>query len=219
MPSLDHRVKCLGFASYDAYLESDHWRDFKERYQKSGASTRCRVCGHPHTQLHHRTYQNVGNEAFGDVVPLCRPHHEAVHTWLKDNKKSLRHTDEAILALKRPIDRSRSRTARPVGPRKGGSSKRPGIRKRMRQEQHEVVKKQLRALSVPELVTRLGRNALTDRQRSAAIRAARANDRGTLIGLLLPFEKKRLPEPVMPWEREEPTLDEMADRKINDPGA
>lgn len=92
MPS----YKTLGFESYQAYLESDHWKAVKERFR----GQRCLVCGSPSICLHHVTYERLGAELDSDLRPLCDDHHQAVH---KRIGKRLSETDNAISALKQRI--------------------------------------------------------------------------------------------------------------------
>jgi hypothetical protein len=77
----------LGFATYNDYLDGDHWRQFRKRYMASGRSRKCAACESTAIQLHHINYSNLGEEELSDVMPLCREHHIAVHAWLKENKK------------------------------------------------------------------------------------------------------------------------------------
>ncbi len=94
------QLKALGFASYGEYLQSSHWSNFKKRYRLAGQGMKCLVCGEGPVQLHHHTYVRLGAELFTDVSPLCRPHHEAVHEWLKASGKNfVEHTHKAVIAL------------------------------------------------------------------------------------------------------------------------
>ena len=95
-------LKGLGFETYDDYLQGKHWLEFKRKYMASDRKKQCSVCGATRIQLHHHTYKRLGNEWLSDVTPLCRTHHEAVHTWLKENNKYVRHTSEAIGAIRGP---------------------------------------------------------------------------------------------------------------------
>lgn len=89
----------LGFASYSDYLSGDHWKKFKRDYKKSGLPRCCAVCSGGPIQLHHNTYERLGNELFSDMTPLCREHHEAVHDWLKNNRKPVGATGQAVAFL------------------------------------------------------------------------------------------------------------------------
>ena len=43
----------------------------------------CIICGRPRTDIHHvinGTANRKKSEAFGLIIPLCRKHHEMIHT-------------------------------------------------------------------------------------------------------------------------------------------
>ncbi|WHZ60027.1 HNH endonuclease signature motif containing protein [Metabacillus hrfriensis] len=73
--------------NYEDYLETRHWKQFKERYAKSHKK-QCTMCDEKENiHLHHITYNRVGNEKFEDVVYLCRTCHLKVHeTDIKDSE-------------------------------------------------------------------------------------------------------------------------------------
>lgn len=87
------RGQAIRKAGYDAYMRSPQWsarrRRWTEEWQRRAAVHRhsaapqCAVCGRLWTlrdgDLHHATYDRLGAEDFEDLVPLCRPHHEALH--------------------------------------------------------------------------------------------------------------------------------------------
>ena len=67
------------FNKYSDYLKSRHWAKFKAKY-RSKAIYQCCLCESTEKlQLHHKTYQRVGNEKIGDCVYLCANHHLLVH--------------------------------------------------------------------------------------------------------------------------------------------
>lgn len=74
----DGRLSALGFASYREYLQSDCWRSTKARYRRSSLAQDC-ICGEVDIHLHHLTYENIGQEALSDLLPLCRDCHAMVH--------------------------------------------------------------------------------------------------------------------------------------------
>ena len=37
------------------------------------------VCGEPNVDLHHLDYAGLGAEAYGDLIPVCRVHHDRIH--------------------------------------------------------------------------------------------------------------------------------------------
>lgn len=101
MTTFQNTLAALGFPSYEHYLCSEHWNEFRSSYLKSGSPTRCKVCGCKRVQLHHKTYIRLGKEQFSDVEPLCREHHSAVHRWLKSSGKIfVEFTHEAIASLR-----------------------------------------------------------------------------------------------------------------------
>lgn len=41
----------------------------------------CALCGSPYIQLHHIRYGACGRKTYmGNVIPLCKKHHDLVHT-------------------------------------------------------------------------------------------------------------------------------------------
>jgi hypothetical protein len=70
--------------TYNQYLQSDHWKNVKYRYWKSGLIKCCGVCGaKENLDLHHKSYKRIGNERLSDLIPLCRTHHYELHEKLK----------------------------------------------------------------------------------------------------------------------------------------
>lgn len=73
------RGRFAGYGTYSEYLRSPRWKDTRE-----GALTRagghCQLCRSTKSlNVHHNTYERVGNELPEDLVVLCRKHHEAFH--------------------------------------------------------------------------------------------------------------------------------------------
>ena len=55
----------------------------KEVYQKTIElyNGRCAICGNNQIQLHHIRYGACGRKTYlGNVIPLCKQHHDLVHT-------------------------------------------------------------------------------------------------------------------------------------------
>lgn len=64
---------------YEAYLISPEWRQ-KRALALQWADDRCQVCNSPHDlQVHHRTYERVGNEDLADLTVLCLECHDLFH--------------------------------------------------------------------------------------------------------------------------------------------
>lgn len=58
----------------------------KEVYEKTLElfNNCCALCGSPYVQCHHIRYGAVGRKTYmGNIIPLCKTHHDLVHT----NKK------------------------------------------------------------------------------------------------------------------------------------
>jgi 5-methylcytosine-specific restriction endonuclease McrA len=70
---------------YAAYMESGKWhrrrRDWEAHEEfVTGAPVRCAVCGTADwSDLHHLTYDRLGDERHEDLVALCRECHEELH--------------------------------------------------------------------------------------------------------------------------------------------
>jgi hypothetical protein len=74
----------------DVYLNSDHWKDVRNRYiQKHG--NYCQTCGSRRSlQLHHKTYERLWAERLNDLVMLCDIHHAEQHDISKEQVKHRR---------------------------------------------------------------------------------------------------------------------------------
>ena len=73
-------------ARYRKYMKSRAWFDRRERWfedeQQQRAVVVCAVGGSRWTladDLHHVTYERLGQENHDDLVALCRFHHEQLH--------------------------------------------------------------------------------------------------------------------------------------------
>ena len=64
---------------YAVYLESDAWRQFKQRYRESQMPQFCLACHAGNYGLHHINYDRLGFERLTDVVPLCWKCHKRLH--------------------------------------------------------------------------------------------------------------------------------------------
>ena len=65
---------------YQEYLRTPEWRGRRER-KLDQADNRCQFCNRHHYSLnvHHRTYENLGEELDGDLIVLCRACHGTFH--------------------------------------------------------------------------------------------------------------------------------------------
>ena len=68
---------------YKEYLLTEHWREIRESALKR-AGYRCFLCSKGESlHVHHRTYENLGEESPDDVIVLCRDCHEKHHNIQK----------------------------------------------------------------------------------------------------------------------------------------
>jgi len=87
--------------NYYRYMRSPAWREYKiawwATYDKRHKVRRCYICGITQQaygkvfDLHHRTYDRLGKEAFDDLVPLCRQpcHQRVTKAWRARHKTRL----------------------------------------------------------------------------------------------------------------------------------
>jgi hypothetical protein len=80
-------------SSYLAYLASAAWRAKKQEYWSSGRPYECYVCKRNDGpfDMHHRTYERLGNESLEDLVPVCpKPCHARITSLYNQEKKKPR---------------------------------------------------------------------------------------------------------------------------------
>src|SRR5262245_17773103 len=71
-------------AQYQAYLQSDHWRDLRERKIASGPHSICEACGSAdRLDLHHVIYRKILDVRLDDLRWTCRACHDRIHELLK----------------------------------------------------------------------------------------------------------------------------------------
>lgn len=64
---------------YNAYLQSPEWARKRDKVLKR-ANGLCEGCGEAKAiQVHHKTYDRVGQEMLFDLVAVCTRCHEAIH--------------------------------------------------------------------------------------------------------------------------------------------
>ncbi len=65
--------------TYHAYLQSDAWHQ-KREFMLRRAGYRCQVCNKKgRLELHHRTYERLGEERMEDLLVLCSSCHGLFH--------------------------------------------------------------------------------------------------------------------------------------------
>lgn len=63
--------------TYKNYLKSPAWKVKRDAVEQRDGG-QC-VCGAQATEVHHKTYGNIGKELLSDLVALCKECHERVH--------------------------------------------------------------------------------------------------------------------------------------------
>src|SRR5207249_699404 len=99
----------LGFESYNDYLDSELWQRTKRRYRVSRSPQQCLVCGDLHYELHHQTYERLGEEEMRDLVPLCDEHHSRLHELLDEDGLCVKDTHVILSELQQKWSRSQRR--------------------------------------------------------------------------------------------------------------
>ncbi|SFE68105.1 virus viroplasmin [Paenibacillus algorifonticola] len=65
--------------NYNAYLKTEHWEKIKTFYFVFNSKS-CRLCRSKRIlNLHHKTYERIGNEKIRDLVCLCQQCHHKLH--------------------------------------------------------------------------------------------------------------------------------------------
>lgn len=74
-----NRKRSQWWDGYNKYLASPQWREKRSLVMKR-ANGVCEGCGKfPASQVHHLTYDHVGNELLFELVAVCNACHELVH--------------------------------------------------------------------------------------------------------------------------------------------
>jgi hypothetical protein len=93
------KIEQLGFDSYESYLKSDHWKAFRTKYWNRHKN-KCYCCGSTKKcDLHHITYEHLGQERQKDVKPLCRSCHDKVHAVIHEYHVPLEKAHELLIFI------------------------------------------------------------------------------------------------------------------------
>jgi hypothetical protein len=72
------------FEGYSEYLRSPEWKRRREKVM-ARAKGICEGCGDAlATQVHHLTYEHVGNEFLFELVAICHECHERIHPHMSE---------------------------------------------------------------------------------------------------------------------------------------
>ena len=171
------RLAQLGFDSYDDYLRSPHWRR-KRREAGDAAKWRC-LCGRRATQIHHRSYDHLGDEPLKDLCAVCEHCHKAIHRLRDAGMPLAVATDLALERAAAPINVDGLRVVRlppagrPKPPRGRKSKKQKKVKKR---KPPKPPTRSGRARSVRDANERLHQIQVRNRQRQEEARRAREFD-------------------------------------------
>lgn len=74
------RITALRAMPYRDYLQTEHWKALRQQMLKR-ARYRCQLCnrGDVSLHVHHRTYENRGDERYSDLIVLCADCHQTFH--------------------------------------------------------------------------------------------------------------------------------------------
>lgn len=73
------KIKYLKSLPYIEYLQTDHWKELRKK-QLYKSNYKCQVCNKSgELNVHHRTYERRGEEAYSDLITLCEDCHNLFH--------------------------------------------------------------------------------------------------------------------------------------------
>lgn len=105
---------------YNSYKKSNKWKEKTKEFIKSKYWGECKACGcttkdsTKPLEIHHKTYERLGQEKLTDLVCLCSNCHTAVHelvTYKRQNKGKIHEKNiglslkNAHMKLKNALDR------------------------------------------------------------------------------------------------------------------
>ncbi len=68
--------------NYQEYLKSNHWDNVRNAMRNLKKTHKCELCGNVNEvlEVHHISYEHIGNERQDDLVVLCHSCHDRVHS-------------------------------------------------------------------------------------------------------------------------------------------
>jgi hypothetical protein len=93
MDTIQQQIKASGLSRVkwysQVYLKSDHWKQTRKKALISSNFT-CQGCGYRDMlQVHHLTYDHLGDESIDDLMVLCSDCHGLAHELLREMQKSV----------------------------------------------------------------------------------------------------------------------------------
>ena len=81
---------------YHEYIKSEVWRQKRDNVLVFW-SGRCAICNSPdNIQVHHRTYERLGQERLSDLIPLCDDCHSLFHHKMRMGLVSIQTALEVV---------------------------------------------------------------------------------------------------------------------------
>lgn len=95
-------------SNYKDYLKTRHWLKLRAEFKQKTKVKRCVMCGYDKMlNIHHTTYENLGNETIDDLVYLCKYCHYKLHN-------SVGTIDTKVLKELRTVEKKREKLPKPI---------------------------------------------------------------------------------------------------------
>lgn len=80
---IQENINYLKSLPYKEYLQTEHWKDLRKRMMNR-ANYSCGMCNSKNVILHvhHKSYKNLGDEDYSDLIVLCEDCHYKFHDKL-----------------------------------------------------------------------------------------------------------------------------------------
>ena len=99
-------------SEYQAYLNSNEWQETRQRIFKRD-NFRCVLCGcSKNLQVHHITYENLGEEKDADLVTFCDKCHNSIHSRTTNDYLTLAYANAYNISNNSPDESSRAKAER-----------------------------------------------------------------------------------------------------------
>lgn len=96
-------------SEYQAYINSKEWQETRQRIFNRD-NFRCVKCGcSKNLQVHHITYENLGEEKDADLVTLCDKCHNSIHSLTTNDYLALAYANAYNVSNNSPDESSRAK--------------------------------------------------------------------------------------------------------------
>ncbi len=102
--------------NYEEYLKSEYWYALV-RAKRHSVGNKCEKCGSTHRlEVHHLTYERLGQEKLMDLQVLCSYHHKQVHGIETLSGQMMKRKHDILKGiLRQAIEASNSRYVKDFG--------------------------------------------------------------------------------------------------------